>query len=275
MNNGENGMKKNKCFDGLGFINIETTSRCNKCCKMCGRRRIERDYPELANWGDMKFSLLEKLSKEVPPKIVLAFHSNGEPTVYPKLGKSLKLFPNNIRVFDTNAKLIVEKANEIIDNIESMTISVIQDDPEGDDQYEIVKQFLEIKGDRKPMLVYRLLGKIEKRERWEKLPGLIANRTIHSPMGSFKYNTSPTIPEHGLCLDLLSHLVIDRFGFVHPCVRFDPKNDGIIGDVNKESLLNIWNGDKRKRWIDAHIMQRRDKIKLCSYCDFYGVATSD
>jgi len=143
------------------------------------------------------------------------------------------------------------------------------------DRYEIVKQFLEIKGDRKPMLVYRLLGKIEKRERWEKLPGLIANRTIHSPMGSFKYNTPPTIPEHGLCLDLLSHLVIDRFGFVHPCVRFDPQDYGIIGDVNKQSLLDIWNGDKRKRWIDAHIMQRRDKIKLCSYCDFYGVATSD
>jgi len=243
---------------------------------MCGRRKIERDYPEIAmNYGDMKFSLLQKLSKEIPPGIVIAFHNNGDPTVYPKLGKSLNLFPNNIRVFDTNAKLIVEKANEIIGNLESMTISVIQDDPEGDEQYEIVKQFLEIKGDKKPMLTYRLLGKILKRKRWEELPGLIANRTIHSPMGSFKYNTTPTIPEHGLCLDLLSHLVIDRFGAVSPCVRFDPKRLGVIGDANKTPLIDIWNGPERKKWIAAHLEQRRDKIPLCSYCDFYGVATSD
>lgn len=41
-------------LNGLGTINIELTSRCNKNCWMCGRRKVDREYPELAlNYGDM------------------------------------------------------------------------------------------------------------------------------------------------------------------------------------------------------------------------------
>jgi len=262
-------------FNGLFVVNIELTSRCNKKCWMCGRRKIERDYPELSKWGDMDINLVKKISKQLPNDIIVSLHNNGEPTLYPKLDLALQLFQKQIRHFDTNGKLLVKKSDEIIGNLESLTISVIENDTEGDEQYEIVKQFLDLKKDKKPNIVYRLLGKVDKRERWEKLPGLIANRTIHSPMGSFNYRNTPTIPEHGLCLDLLTHLVIDRYGFVSPCVRFDPKRLGVIGNANITPLIDIWNGLERKKWIQAHIEQRRDKISLCSYCAFYGVATSD
>ena len=30
------------------ILNIELTSRCNKNCWMCGRRKVDRDYPEIA-----------------------------------------------------------------------------------------------------------------------------------------------------------------------------------------------------------------------------------
>jgi len=264
----------NKCFNGLTTVNVELTSRCNKKCWMCGRRKIDREYPEIVmNYGDMKFDLVKKIAKQLPPGIMVQFHNNGEPTLYPKLGAAISLFKYNIKHFDTNGKLIVEKADEIIENLDTMTISVIQDDPEGDEQYEIIKQFLDIRKDGKPNLIYRLLGKIEKRERWEKLPGIIANRVLHSPLGNFQYEKHPTVPEAGICLDLLNHLVIDRFGMVSPCVRFDPKRIGVIGDVNTTPLLDIWNGSKRKKWIDNHIEGRRDEIPLCSSCEFWGVPT--
>jgi len=262
-------------FNGLSVVNIELTSRCNKRCWMCGRRKIEKNYPELVDWGDMSYELVEKIAKQLPTGIMVSLHNNGEPTLYPKLYGALLAFKNQIRHFDTNAKLLMKRAYEITDNLESLTISVIENDPEGDEQYEIVKQYLDFKKDKKPMMVYRLLGNIDKRERWEKLPGLIANRTIHNPMGSFKYRKTPTRPEHGICLDLFSHLAIDRYGKVSPCVRFDPKRLGVIGDANKTALVDIWNGKKRQKWLKAHLEQRRDKIPLCSYCDFYGVATSD
>jgi len=72
---------------------------------------------------------------------------------------------------------------------------------------------------------------------------------------------------------MLSHLVIRHDGKVSICVRFDPKGLGIIGDCTRESLINIWNGSKRKKWLQYHIEGKRDKIPLCSYCEFWGVPT--
>ena len=260
-------------FNGLTTVNVELTSLCNKNCWMCGRRRIERDYPHLANWGDMNFKLVDKIAKQLPDRIVVQLHNNGESLLYPRFGEAAKLFHRQIRCLDTNAKLIVEKADEIIGNMETLTISVIENDPEGNKQYDLVKKFLKLRGNRKPNLIYRCLGNVDTKK-WEKLPGIIATRVLHNPLGSFQYKRNPTKPEIGICLDLLNHMVIDRFGKVSICVRFDPKRLGVIGDANKTSLVDIWNSSKRKKWLEYHIGGQREKVPLCSYCEFWGVPTS-
>jgi len=263
-----------KDFNGLSTINIELTSRCNKDCWMCGRRKIEKHYPEIKmNFGDMDFNLVKKIEKQLPDNIVIQFHNNGEPLLYPRFGEAVSLFKNQIKCMDTNAKLIVEKADEIIDNLDTLTISITENDPEGDKQYKLVKQFLEIRGDRKPNLIYRMLGSVNKEERWKALPGIIAKRTLHNPLGSFDYEKIPTIPEIGICLDLLNHLVIDRFGYVSPCVRFDPEGEIIIDNINKTQLIDIWNSDYRKKLIDFHIRNKRNELSFCKKCRYWGVPT--
>lgn len=263
----------NNVFNSLTTINIELTSRCNKNCWMCGRRKIDREYPEIAmNYGDIDFELLTKIAPQLPDGIVVQFHNNGDPLLYPRLGEALKLFPNQIRCFNTNAKLIVEKADEIIDNLDTITLSVIEKDPEIDEQYELVNRFLEIKRDRKPNVIFRYLGDVDS-ERWSQFDGITATRILHNPLGSFKYSKNPTVPEIGICLDLLSHMAIDRFGKVSICVRFDPKGLGVIGDASIEPLVDIWNSPKRKEWIQCHIQGKRDASPLCSTCEFWGVPT--
>jgi len=238
---------------------------------MCGRRKIDREYPEIAmNYGDMDFELVKSIAEQLPEGIVVQFHNNGEPLLYPRFGEAVRLFEKQIKCVDTNAKLIVEKADEIIDNLNTITISVIENDPEGDEQYELVKKFLEIKGSRKPNVIYRCLGNVDI-ERWKKLGGIIATRILHHPLGSFKYQKNPTVPEIGICLEILNHMAISRIGEVSICVRFDPKRLGVIGDATKTPLVDIWNSKKRKEWIRLHVEGRRDKIPLCSYCDFWGV----
>ena len=240
---------------------------------MCGRRKIDREYPEIAmNYGDMDFELVKKIAKQAPAGIVVQFHNNGEPLLYPRFGEAVRLFKNQVKCVDTNAKLIVEKAGEIIDNLDTTTISVIENDPDGDEQYELAKKFLEIKGKRKPHMIYRCLGNVNV-ERWEKIDGIIATRLLHNPLGSFKYQKKPTVPEIGICLEILNHMAINRLGEVSICVRFDPKRLGVIGDANTTALVDIWNGSKRKEWIKYHIEGKRDKVPLCSYCDFWGVPT--
>jgi organic radical activating enzyme len=262
-----------RCFTGLYAVHLELTSRCNKNCWMCGRRKIDKEYPDIAmNYGDMDFELVKKIAEQLPAGIVVQFHNNGEPLLYPRFGEAIRLFKEQIKCVNTNAKLVVEKADEIIDNLDTLTISVIENDSEGDEQYDLVKKFLKIKGKRKPNMIYRCLGDVDT-EKWRELDGIVATRILHNPLGSFKYTKNPTVPEIGICIEIMSHMAINRFGKVSTCVRFDPKGLGVIGDAAVDSLLDIWKGSKRKKWLQYHIQGRRDKIPLCSYCDFWGVPT--
>ena len=262
---------------GPQFIHLELSSFCNKKppgCSMCGRRKLERKYPELCDWGNIEFELVKEISKQVLQGTVVQFHGNGEPTLYPQLGEALKLFKHCIRSFNTNGKLLIEKADEIIGNLETLVISVIQDDLESDEQYSTVCDFIRSKGIRKPSLVFRILGKVDKRERWYGLPGVITTRILHDPDGSRNYEKRVTIPEIGICLDLLTHLAINRYGEVSVCVRFDPEKHGVIGNLKYHTLDEIWNGKVRKHYIDSHLDGLRHTLNLCGKCDFYGVPTS-
>ncbi len=263
----------NKCFNGLTTVNIELTSRCNKDCWMCGRRKVDRDYPELVmQYGDMEFSLVETIAKQLPEGIVVQMHDNGEPLLYPRFKEATQLFQRQIRCMDTNGKLLMERAGDIIGNLETLTISTFEKDEEADEQYRLIEEFLKIKGDKNPNVIIRCLGDVDL-EKYKKFGCVIATRILHSPMGSFRYRKSPTIPEIGICLDLLNHLVIRHDGKVSICVRFDPKGIGIIGDCVESSLVDIWDSPQRKEWIQLHVEGKRKKIPLCSACEFWGVPT--
>lgn len=263
-------------FNGLTTVNIELTNRCNKNCWMCGRRKIERNYPKLAmEYGDADFELVKKIAKQLPPNIVVQFHNNGEGLLYPQFGKAVKLFKKQIKCITTNGKLLVEKANEIIGNLDTIAISIIQDEDsiEKEIQDEQIKKFLKIKKDRKPFVIFRLLGNVDPNP-YKGLSGLIITRVLHSPMGSFDYKRETTIPEIGICLDFLNHLSISQNGDVSICVRFDPKRVGVIGNANEESLEKIWN-KKMKKWLKFHIEGQRRKVPLCKTCEFWGIPRGD
>lgn len=257
----------------FSFLHLELTSRCNKSCWMCGRRKMEREYPELCDWGDMDYEMVEEIARQVPMGTVVQMHDNGEGLLYPRFGDAARLLYGRIRCLNTNGKLLLEKADEIIDNLETLTISVVQDDPEGDDQYENVLKFLARKQTRKPLLVYRCLGKVDNIERWKSLPGHLATRVLHSPRGSFDYQRQPTIPEIGICLDLLTHLAIDRYGNISLCVRFDPKGELRLGNIKETSLEEAWTSPKRRQYLEHHIRGDRKALPGCCRCEYFGVPT--
>jgi MoaA/NifB/PqqE/SkfB family radical SAM enzyme len=259
---------------GLGNINIELTSRCNKECWMCGRRKVDKEFPHLAlNYGDMDFSLVEKIASQLPPNIVVQLHNNGEALLYPRFGEAARLFNRQIVNIVSNGKLLVEKAAEIIGVLDTLAISIIENDPDADSQFDTLQEFLKLKGDKKPYTLLRFNGDVDE-AKYQKLGLLAARRSIHAQMGSYNYQRKqPTIPEIGICWDFLHHLAINKDGIASICVRFDPKGLGVIGDTNKESLDAIWNGPKRMEWLRYHTQGRRDLVPLCSYCHFWGVPT--
>jgi len=264
-------MDRSKSITGLTFAHIELTSKCNKSCWMCGRRKLEEISPEKCNWDDMNFRLVKKIAPQLPRGIIVHLHNNGEPLMYPLLREALLLFGRQIRCFNTNAKLLLDKAYEVIGMMERLTISIIPNDPEADEQYETVKRFLLLKGDKKPYMVYRLLGAVENSERWSELPGTVVKRILHNPLGSYDYVSEVTKPECGFCIEPFSHIAIDKDGLVSVCVRFDPEKKLVIGDIKKSPLWRIWHSEERAKILKAHINDKRHELPVCSECDYYGI----
>lgn len=277
-------------FNGLSNVHVELSSKCNKECWMCGRRKIDRLYPEKKkDYGFMDFNLLKSIKKQLPDGITVQFHNNGEPLMYPKLKEAIELFKNNITQFNTNGLLLLDKTEDIIGNLDSLCISIIENEPNWKLQYSIVEKFLKLKGNLKPIVTFRFLGDIsatfdekgqevldkERCKKWTELANkynvTIVTRTLHSPDGSTDYEKKVTIPETGICNEILSHMAIDRFGNVSVCVRFDPNGLGIIGNVNNRPLCAIWNSDLRLHWVKMHIEGRRNDVPLCKQCDYWGI----
>lgn len=259
-------------LNGLGTINIELTSRCNKNCWMCGRRKVDREYPELAmEYGDMDFDLLRHIAAQVPPDVVVQLHRDGDALLYPRFGEAAALFSKNIRNIVTNGKLLVEKADEIIGNLETLSVSIFEGDEEAAEQKEIIGKFLAIKGNRKPFVTLRLIGNVDAAP-YEQFGQQFVRRVLHNPMGSFGYvKRQPCVPEIGVCWDFLMHPCINRKGNMSICVRFDPEGLGVLGNVADYSLEELWNGEKRSYWKSLHVQGKRNEVPLCSRCEYWGV----
>ena len=242
---------------------------------MCGRRKQENDWPEKCDWGDMPFEMVEKLHEQVPVGVFIQWHANGEPLLYPYLYETFRLFDGHLMGLDTNGKLLWEK-RMAVNLLSSVTISVIPDDPEGNEQLKIAERF--IQEEDRPLVMFRLLGEIDAArqylirmwsEKYDKVD--YCKRILHKPQGSFGYEKPVTKPEHGICEEMLHKLAIDRYGNVYPCVRFDPEKKNLLGNINEVSLPEIWYIKKREIWKQFHINHQRSMVPLCGSCDFYGV----
>ena len=240
---------------------------------------MEQKHPELTDWGDMPIEMVREISRQIPKGVFIQLHNNGEPLLYPDLMKAMRYFDGSYIGLNTNGKLLIEQNKAICRYLSSITISIIPDDPEGEEQLEIAEEFLGY--DVRPLVVFRLLGRIDQRrkliinnwsEKHEKVE--VCHRILHSPDGSFEYEKPVTKPEIGICLEMLHKLAIDRYGNVYPCVRFDPEKKNLLGNVSEHSLLEIWNSVLRKLWVQYHINGRRDKVGLCQACKFWGVPRS-
>src|SRR3972149_11961026 len=270
-----NKQKSGSMLNGLHTINIELTSRCNKSCYFCGHQNPKVN--KSLEFGDMDIKLFYKISNQIPEDITIQFHKDGEVLLYPYLNTVLDIFRyRNITNIVTNGMLLMDRAHTIIDKLSSLTISVYKDDKDNGKQLEIMRQFLDLKGAPEwPQVLIKLVGYMDAAP-YEALQGIsIIRRALHTPCGSRDYRKAiPVIPEIGICLDLLGHPSINWKGDVFICNRLFPNNEGYIGNLNEQSLDEIWNGAVRQRILVSHIAGHRELIPACVSCQFWGIPVS-
>ena len=259
---------------GLTQLNIELSSRCDRhtLCGFCGHQD-RKTNPNLM-LGDIDFDLLVKICFQIDSPIVVSFHRDGDPLVYGRLKEALQLFTVNgfPTSIVTHGEALNRRADDIIDNCTSVTVSVIPNDKDRQLQLESLHGFLAKKGNKKPMMQLKCVGNVTDLGPYEELGIPITNRPLHSKKGNWTYQTPPKRPEINVCLDFLGRPTVDWRGRVFICNRLDTTDSGLIGDLNKQSLDEIWNGPERKAMLQHHLAGRRDLANsLCASCNFWGV----
>ncbi len=187
---------------GLSQINIELSSYCDRhtLCGFCGHQD-RKTNPNL-KFGHMDFALLEKIAAQVPSGIIASFHRDGDSLVHPRLRYALKAFSHCIRSVVTHGETLNQRADDVIENCATVTISVIPNDKDREIQIDSVWRFLLKKGDRAPQVQLKFVGHIDDADAYIALGVPIIGRTLHSKKGSFKYHRiDPVVPEERVCLN--------------------------------------------------------------------------
>jgi len=259
-------------LSGLAQISIELSSTCDKThlCTFCGHQD-ENINPNL-QFGHMALPLLQSIRAQLEPGVVVSFHRDGESTTHPRLRECLSLFHGFTTSLVTHGLNLARRADELIENCTTITVSAFRGDADRDAQYESVSAFLKRKGDRLPRVQLKIVGD-GCDERLLTLGVPVLRRLIHTPSGNTKYaHRLPTVPECGICLDALHRPSVDWRGRVFLCNRLDTTDAGFLGDLNQETLEAIWNGQKRQASVKLHQQGHRHLVNsLCASCTFYGV----
>jgi len=268
-------------LSGLSQINIELTSRCDKqtLCAFCGHQD-PAVHPTL-KFGQMTEGLRRQLGNELAEldrNLVVQFHRDGDPLAYVgDLAAALRSFRRNVRSIVTHGERLAARASELIGYCESVCVSIFRGDPDHELQLTALRDFLTIKGKQLPRVFLKVVGDMTDAELqpYTDLQLPILRRLIHLPSGGSKYaHRVPTLPEHGICLDLLHHPSVAWDGRVYLCNRLDTKDAGLIGNLNEESLDSIWNGKLRADYLQKHLDGRRADVPACKDCLYYGVPSA-
>jgi radical SAM protein with 4Fe4S-binding SPASM domain len=95
-------------------------------------------------------------------------------------------------------------------------------------------------------------------------------RPPHNWDGNFNLNLGEHkfldfTPKKGLCGRVTNTVAVLWNGRVVPCCQ-DLTGRGVIGDLNKQTLFDVFNGPIRKQYIDLMKQGKRGQVELCKNC---------
>lgn len=265
---------------------IELTNHCNSACIFCPHRLMTRKKEH------MKFETFKKIIDEIKnyPQGLVWTHLFGEPLLHPQLIEFIKYAKNvGVRIgVSTNCMLLDKKMSKKLldtnlDNIILCLDAYISSTYEklrvGLDYFKVVKNienFLKLKEDRKKpyvqlQFVENYLNKKEINEfkfYWKGTKGI--DEIIILPSKDWAGQVDKKFDSIGFrkrnpCSIIWKYLAIHSDGNVTICCTdYDAKIK--LGNVNNESLKDIWNGEKLKKLREMQL--KGNYINgLCDICN--------
>jgi radical SAM protein with 4Fe4S-binding SPASM domain len=238
----------------------------------------------LMSW-DLFTSVVDQAASNGCQSITMA--SRGEPTLHKRFGDMLK-YIHSKNLLDTKINTNATKLNDKLihdilqSEVATVTFSV---DATNADTYEKIrvrgkfdevlyniKKFNEIRSKHYPNSVTttRVSGVAvipdqdpkEMRDFWSHL---IDEVTIVPNLPRWDSYNNQKFGRKTICNILYSRMYVWWDGTCNPC-DFDYKSLLKVGNANKETLSNIWNGERYSRFRNLHENMRRAELNPCDRC---------
>lgn len=265
-------------------VRIENTNYCNANCTICPREKQTRPK------GYMDFDLFKSIIDQCAAHGVREVHLQGygEPLLDEKIFDRIKYVRDagiTKTLMVTNAALLNEEnAKKLIaSGLANLKISFYGTTKE---EYEKIHRGLnydEVKANIEklfelqeplrqplPIVSMKYIGEIWKFPvfvwQWGKHAKVTCAR-LHNYAGGRDYNSIKESKAKRVCRFLREWVLQVLWdGRVVPCC-YDFNGEIILGDLNKNTIAEIWNGEDFHNFRQLHTEFRFDEIPLCKHCD--------
>lgn len=240
-------------------VEIETINRCNGKCSFCPVS-IGNDNRKYEYMSDKLFESIVNQLSELNYSGKLALFSNNEPFLDKNIISRhkyarMKLPDARIHLFTNGTLLTVERFKEIIQYLDELVIDNYDCD------LKLIEPCIDIAAycDKHPELKKKVTIVLRKPDE------VLSNRGGDAP-------NRKDIPELGnvRCALPYQQIIIRPDGKISLCCC-DPLGKNTLGDLNKETLIEIWNGEKYRKVREALYIGRKQWAH-CAKCDYLGLA---
>lgn len=241
-------------------IEIETLNRCNGKCAFCPVNVNQPQRP----YAKMSFTLFSKIIDDLQDmnySNTIALYSNNEPFLDDRIIEFHKYarekLPHACFILYTNGSLLTfGKFIEIIKYLDHLVIDNYNDSmkinsPDLQKIYDYLNEHEELKS--RVNFSFRIQNEI------------LTSRGGQAPNKTGRYNKDVA---RIICRFPWSQLVIRPTGEVSLCCN-DALGKYTMGDVNYQTILEIWNSEKYNALRTEMFTNGRKNLMLCNQCDTF------
>jgi len=267
-------------------VDLELSSSCNMVCPMC--YTTTEAFKNLVPHVDMKFDLFCKIVDELAEHGVFSIRLSyrGEPTLNRHFIDCIRYAKKKgireVSSLTNGLRLTPEMFEEMVDlELDWLTISFdgtgetyekIRKPAKFDAMVEKIATFAEIKrrkGSVKP--VVRIQGvwpavREDPVRFFDTFEPIVDEVTVNSLEDFLHLDKDIQYVENFTCPVVFQRLVIGSNGQALMCIN-DELGRNIIGDANKQSIHEIWNGEPMRKVREVHIRHKGyDTFSPCKDC---------
>jgi pyruvate-formate lyase-activating enzyme len=264
------------------FIQIETNLACNAKCPFCPYAHMDRGPMFMEDWVWQKivddtrglgvtyrpFLINEPLSEKRLPQILE--YIKRDTTAH------VEINTNGGLLTERRARALLDAGIDVvrfsIDGLSRETYEPARPGIDYDKVVEYTNQFIELRdaGGYACHIEVRMIDMPENKheqaaylEYWRAR----ADAAVVVPLYQWPWS-GQTAPALKPCLKILDEIFFYTDG-TSPLCCWDDAGRGLVGDVTRQSVLEIWNGSEMQAMRQLLNRGRRDLITLCSRCDAY------